>query len=74
MAKRTKPDIADKLTNARESRRMTRYALSKEAGVSFNGLKAIEEREVSPSVAILEKLADALDCRLVVEFETLKRR
>lgn len=72
MAKRSK-DLAEKLTAIRESKGMTRYALAKAAGVSFNGLRSIENGEVSPSVAILTKLAEAMDCRLVVEFEALKK-
>ncbi len=68
MAKR-ELDVAEKLKAVRESKGMTRYALAKAAGVSFNGLRSIENREVSPSVAILKKLAEAMDCRLVIEFE-----
>jgi len=42
---------------------------SQAAGISSNGLKAIEEAEASPSVATLEKLAAALGGKLAIEFE-----
>jgi len=69
MIRKKLPEIARKIRTARQDAGMTRYALAKAAGISSNGLKAIEEAEASPSVATLEKLAAALGGKLAIEFE-----
>ena len=69
-----KLNIGRIVKEAREAAGLSWYMVAKLAGVSPHTVRRIEDGENIPNAAILEKLADALDCRLVVEFEALKKR
>ena len=74
MANRQKSNIGRIVKEARKAAGLSWYMVAKRAGVSPHTVRRIEDGENIPNVAILEKLADALNCRLVVEFEALKKR
>ena len=57
-------DIGISFKNLREGKGKSVYALSKETGVSENHIHSIEKGSTQPSVAILERLLNALGVTL----------
>jgi len=58
----------------RERRGLTLHALAERAGVSYVTITRIENGRMSPTVAMLEKLAAALDISLREFFPVERRR
>lgn len=69
-----KLNIGRVLRDAREAAGLSWYMLSKRAGISPHTVQRIEDGDTTTTVAMLEKLAGAMDCRLVVEFQALKQK
>ena len=61
-------DIGISFKNLREGKGKSVYALSKETGVSENHIHSIEKGTTQPSVAILERLLNALGVTLLEFF------
>lgn len=63
-------DMLHKLGNAirvrRKAKGMTLADLSKAAGVTLGYISQIERGESSPSLEVLKKLADAIDCPMAI--------
>lgn len=57
-------DLGISFKNIREGKGKSVYALSKETGVSENHIHSIEKGTTQPSVAILERLLNALGVTL----------
>lgn len=57
--------IGIRITKLREERGWSRYRLSKQSGVSYSYLTALEEGDHSPSLDVLEKIAVGLEIELV---------
>ena len=66
--------MAIRLQEWRERRGWSLRHLANEAGVSFTTLYRIESDHISPTVAMLEKLADALDIDVADFFKRKRRR
>lgn len=58
----------------RQRRGLSLRDLAKQAGVSFTTVYRIEAGAISPTVAMLERLASALDVRVVDFFPTEPKR
>lgn len=54
--------VGQQVSAIRQAKEMTRYRLSKLAGVREQHIAQIERGEVSPSVRILARIARVLDC------------
>ena len=57
-------NIGDKITALRKAKKISQADLAKEAGVSREIIGRYERNEVSPSVDVAKKIADALDVTL----------
>lgn len=65
--------IAEKIRNRRESLGITQEELAKRAKTSQSAIARIENTDYdSYSLATLEKIAEALETRLIINFEPLK--
>lgn len=53
--------IGKRITKLREARNWTPYRLSKNSGLSYSYLTALEEDKHSPSLEVLEKIASAFE-------------
>lgn len=61
--------LAHRIRQFREERRLSLRALAEEAGVSASALSQIESGQVSPSVATLEKICGALGLPIAALFD-----
>jgi transcriptional regulator with XRE-family HTH domain len=66
--------VALRVREWRQQRGLSLRALAKEAGVSFTTVYRIEAGTISPTVAMLERLASALDVRVVDFFPVEPKR
>lgn len=57
-------NIGDKITALRKAKKISQADLAKEAGVSREIIGRYERNEVSPSVDVAKKIADALEVSL----------
>ena len=57
-------NIGDKITALRKAKKMSQAGLAKEAGVSREIIGRYERNEVSPSIEVAKKIADALEVSL----------
>lgn len=64
-----KPSVGIRLRELRKERGLSQKELAEQAGVSLNCISLIERDEISPNVATLQRLADALDVRISDFFE-----
>lgn len=53
--------LGRRITKIREEKGLTKYRLSKNSGISFSYLSALEEDKHSPTLEIAVKLSTALD-------------
>jgi transcriptional regulator with XRE-family HTH domain len=53
-----------KLKQLRKRKKLSQYALAKEAGVSREYIRKLEAGESDPTVGMLQKLADALGVKV----------
>lgn len=53
--------IGKRIAKLREARNWTPYRLSKNSGLSYSYLTALEEDKHSPSLEVLEKIASAFE-------------
>lgn len=60
--------IDKELRVARAIANISKSELSKKSGVSWSQIANIEKGKHSPSISILEKLAPALNCNLMIRF------
>lgn len=67
-ARKSKPTIGQTLRRAREAAGLSWYALAQRSGLSMQHVPRIERGESSPSIATLEKLAEGMNCNLLIEF------
>lgn len=56
--------LAENLQERRESRGMTQQVLAEKIGVTQMAVSFFESGKKIPSVAVLEKMADALGCSI----------
>ena len=61
-------DITRAILNARINAGLTQMELSKKGGISQADISRIEKGTRNPSIALLKRLADALDSTLKIEF------
>ena len=59
----------NELKEARKSRGLTQFQLSMLSGVNHSNISRIEGGVESPTLATLERLARAMDMKLVIEFK-----
>lgn len=62
-------ELAVKLTEARESRKLTQKALAERTGVAQGDISKIENSRANPSVQTLQRLAEGLQMDLRISFE-----
>ena len=61
-------DITRAILNARINAGLTQMELSKKSGISQADISRLEKGTRNPSIALLKRLADALDSTLKIEF------
>lgn len=61
-------EIIEKLINARIEANLTQKELAKKCGLKQSNISRLESGKANPTLKFLKKLADSLDCDLVVEF------
>lgn len=61
-------DLAVALVKARKSAGMTQTELSEKSGISQGDISRLENGSRNPSVAVLERIAKALNTTLKIEF------
>ena len=66
-------DIGETVAYARLERNISQAQLAEKADMDQSDISKIERGVYNPSVKTLRKLADALDCKLVVRFEPADR-
>ena len=62
-------DIGDAVGFARASRGISQDTLAEWTGMDQSDISKLERGTANPSIKTLRKIADALDCKLVVSFE-----
>ena len=67
----TRRRVVSTLIGERIKRKLTQDQLAKRAGIKRPSLARIEGGHVNPSLMILEKVARALNTRLVIQFRPL---
>ena len=67
-------DIGQALAYSRAERDISQVQLAEKVGMDQSDISKIERGVSNPSVNTLRKLADALDCDLVVKFESKKQK
>lgn len=63
-----KPSIGMRLRTLRHERGLSQKELAQHAGISLNCISLIERDEISPNVATLQRLADALNVKVTAFF------
>jgi ribosome-binding protein aMBF1 (putative translation factor) len=61
-------DIGKAIRERREAKKWTTYKLAEETGIQRSHLINTENGKVNPTISSLEKIAEALNCRLEVNF------
>ena len=61
-------DITRAILNARINAGLTQIELSEKSGISQADISRLEKGTRNPSIALLKRLADALDSTLKIEF------
>lgn len=61
-------EIIEKLISARNEANLTQKELAKKCGLKQSNISRLESGKANPTLKFLKKLADSLDCDLVVEF------
>ena len=62
-------DVGDAVGLARATRRVSQAELADKTGMDQSDISKIERGIANPSMSTLRKIADALDCKLVVRLE-----
>ena len=62
--------IGKQITHQREKQKVTTAELAKKSGVSTYMIKLIETKNQNASVKLLEKIANALGCELIINLKT----
>lgn len=65
--------IGQDIRTAREAQSLTHRQLSERCGIDFAELSRIESGKRNMTVATLVRLAEALDCELIVELESHRK-
>ena len=65
-------DITRAILNARINAGMTQMELSEKSGISQADISRLEKGTRNPSIALLKRLAEALDSTLKIEFVSKK--
>jgi transcriptional regulator with XRE-family HTH domain len=60
----TQQEIAKKIKEKREQKKLTQAEVAKKAGLNTNYYAVIERAEINPSLETLNKIFDALDMKL----------
>lgn len=62
--------IGKQITQEREKQKITTAELAKKSGVSTYMIKLVETKNQNASVKLLEKIANALGCELIINLNT----
>ncbi len=62
--------IGKQITQQREKQQVTTAELAKRSGVSTYMIKLVETKNQNASVKLLEKIASALGCELIINLKT----
>lgn len=62
--------IGKQITHQREKQKVTTAELAKRSGVSTYMIKLVETKNQNASVKLLEKIANALGCELIINLKT----
>lgn len=62
--------IGKQITHQREKQKVTTAELAKKSGVSTYMIKLVETKNQNASVKLLEKIANALGCELIINLKT----
>ena len=62
--------IGKQITQQREKQKVTTAELAKKSGVSTYMIKLVETKNQNASVKLLEKIANALGCELIINLKT----
>lgn len=65
----TSPSLGQRILRLREARRLSLRTLAERVGLSASFLSQVERDEASPSIASLDKIAQALDVELATLFQ-----
>lgn len=58
--------IGEKIKKIRTKKGMAQSAVAELAGISYVMIGMIERNQTNPSVSTLEKIAEALDCKMTI--------
>ena len=61
--------IGKQITHQREKQKVTTAELAKKSGVSTYMIKLVETKNQNASVKLLEKIANALGCELIINLK-----
>lgn len=62
-------EVRELIINTRTKLGITQKQLAEKSGVSQSNISKIENGTYKPSITILKRIADALEKRLIIEFE-----
>lgn len=62
--------IGKQITQQREKQQVTTAELAKRSGVSTYMIKLVETKNQNASVKLLERIASALGCKLIINLKT----
>jgi len=62
--------IGKQITQQREKQQVTTAELAKRSGVSTYMIKLVETKNQNASVKLLERIASALGCELIINLKT----
>lgn len=60
-------ELIEKLINARLESNLTQKELAQKCGIKQSNISRLESGKSNPTIRFLEKIADSLDCDLVIE-------
>ena len=61
-------EISQLITNTRKQLKITQKELSLKSGISQSNISKIENGNYVPSLLVLKRIADALGCRILIDF------
>ncbi len=61
-------EIMEKLVKARAQANLTQKEMAKRCGVKQSNISRLESGKANPTIKFLQRVADSIDCDLVVEF------
>ncbi|MBQ9840573.1 MAG: helix-turn-helix transcriptional regulator [Erysipelotrichaceae bacterium] len=61
-------EVIKELIKARNELKLTQSELAQMCGIKQSNISRLEKGKVSPTIKVLKKIADALNCDLVIEF------